>query len=139
MNWGKAIIVALMAFIAFVGTLSYRMMTTQVDLVRPDYYQDEQQFQQQLQRQANGRAVGTAFGVSRQQNTLLCRLPAGLTAGQIQLFRPSDATQDRLITLQPGQTECRIPLQGLTPGRWRVKANWQAGGKEFYRESLLTL
>ncbi|RMD70948.1 MAG: hypothetical protein D6818_08450, partial [Bacteroidetes bacterium] len=33
----------------------------------------------------------------------------------------------------------RVPMDELAAGFWRVKVDWQAGGKEYYTETTLIL
>jgi hypothetical protein len=55
-------------------------------------------------------------------------------------FRPSDATQDRVIKIAPDpQGLLEIDVRSLTKGLWRIKIFWSLNGLELYQEDDLII
>lgn len=130
---------SVMAFIAF--ALSQRM-----DLVRPDYYEDEIRYQVQLNRVRRTHQLGASAAMAPDpaSRRVRVRVPAAHVAsglqGTVTLYRPSDARADRTLSLEPSAAgEQEVSLAGLGPGLWRVRARWQAGGLEYHLEDSVVL
>ena len=110
----------------------------QMDLVRPDYYEEEIRYQVQFDRLERTRALGTAARINADavRGLLEVGIPAAhasaLSSGTIQFYRPSDAGQDRVIPLAPSVDGWQTAALGdLGPGLWRVRVRWSTGGKEY--------
>src|SRR5581483_9870995 len=70
------------------------------------------------------------------------RFPAALTdvRGTLTLYRPSDSSLDREVTLAPDAGGRQlIPADKLAKGYWRAKLHWQSGGRGYYNEYSLTV
>lgn len=113
-----------------------------VDLVRPDYYEQEIRHQQQMDRVARTRALGDRVGIQLEDgaSTLVVRLPVeqvrGDTTGSIQLYRPSRTDRDRVVPLQPDAAGRQVvDLEGLLPGLWKVRMQWTAGTEDYFLEA----
>ncbi|MFT4031001.1 MAG: FixH family protein [Siphonobacter sp.] len=139
MNWGKAIIIAFIAFGGFIGSLVYRMATTKVDLVRTDYYQTEMKYQQQIDRIRHSQQTSETVQTIYKPNEQLVQFEIPTTAhkGEIQFFRPSDAKLDFTVPLSSGTQT--VATNHLQTGYWKVKVTWSDGKQEYYKETDLSL
>ena len=117
-----------------------------MDLVRPDYYEEEIRFQKQLDtlnRTADWRGqVSLSYESAR--NAMTLRLPAhfvaGTPTGRIQFYRPSDATLDfeRPLAIDSSGLQ-QIDVNGLRPGQWKIRVNWKLNGKDYLFEQTVVL
>ena len=53
MNWGNKIILAFTLFVIFLGVLVYRSVNNNVQLVAPDYYEQELTYQHEIDKLKN--------------------------------------------------------------------------------------
>ncbi|PQA60844.1 FixH family protein [Siphonobacter curvatus] len=141
MNWGKSIILAFILFGSFIGFLVYRMMRTQVDLVRPDYYQTEMAYQQQIDRVAHTKTAKELVTMQYrpQKQQVQFSVPNTVQEGKIQFFRPSDAKLDFTVAVRPGAAAQTISTETLKTGYWRVKVTWSDGNQEYYTEEEIII
>lgn len=136
--WPIALIAFFTVFIGLVASFITFAVNQKMDLVRPDYYEEEIRYQKQFDRIRRTQELGTEVGMKADAvgGELILRIPvghvAGFGGGTLQLYRPSDAAQDRLIRLEPdaGGVQ-RVELRDLGEGLWRAKLRWSAGGEEF--------
>jgi nitrogen fixation protein FixH len=137
-NWGTAIAVTYTAFAAATTGFVAFAMHRPVDLVSPDYYADSLREDQHMQAVRNARELGASLSIAATDGGVMLSLPrdqAGTTRGTVTLYRPSDASADRVVALEPdGDGRQRVSLEGLRPGQWLVQIRWNAGGREYYAE-----
>jgi nitrogen fixation protein FixH len=136
--WPIALIAFFTVFIGLVASFITFAVRQKMDLVRPDYYEEEIRYQKQFDRIRRTQGLGVEVGMKSDVSggNLVVRIPAGhvvgLQEGTLQLYRPSDAAQDRLIRLEPGADGVQwVALGDLGEGLWRAKLRWSAGGEEF--------
>lgn len=143
--WPWAIVAVFVVFITFIVWAGVRMMNSQVDLVSPDYYQDELVYQDQINKEILTRTLEKEIAVEPNWETglltLIYPLDTGdrkVVAGDIHLFRPSDAALDKHYKVVPDQGGQQIiNLNEITTGLWRIKINWKEGPFDFYHEEHL--
>lgn len=139
--WPIGIAAFLLVFVSCVAAFITFAVQQKMDLVRPDYYEEEIRYQVQFDRVARTRALGKAAQLVADTTRREMRvvIPAthvgGLTQGTIQFYRPSDARQDRVISLKPGTDGSQVePMRDLGAGLWRARVRWAAGGLEYSME-----
>lgn len=144
--WPHAIVAALAVFALGTGILIVIACRNPTDLVRADYYEQEIRHQAQMEREARTRTLGerARIGFDAGRAELTITVPPeqmrGEFAGQIQLYRPAAAGQDRLVPLSPDTTGRQVlPAGDLAPGLWRVRVWWRAGWEEFYLEERIII
>lgn len=144
--WPYAIIAAFVLFAGFIGYLVRQAMRTSVELVSPDYYQQELAYQQRMETVARTAAlpapVEINFDAVAQRLTL--QLPAAMAGrqveGQVHLFRPSNQHLDFSLPLQPSeQLVQHISTARMQPGYWRVRLDFTADGHAYFVERNITL
>lgn len=139
LNWGTGIAAAYASFaIATIGFVAFAM-TKDVDLVSPEYYAQSLAHDARMAAAANAAGLGTSFVVDARPEAGVVHVqwPAGMgeVSGTVTFYRPSSAALDRTIALAPdaGWRQA-LPLQGLTPGHWRLQFRWTARGVAYYAE-----
>lgn len=115
-----------------------------MDLVRPDYYEHEILFQKQIDAANRARPFASELTIAYDLNKrlLLVRLPAAHIGehftGKVHLYRPSDAKLDQNFDLKPDRDGRQtINAAQLSPGLWKVRINWTAGGETFAFERTI--
>ena len=137
-GWFCLFFLGLVAFIVFAST-------HRVELVRPDYYEEEIRFQRQIDRVQRTQQVTQPLSIryDAQQRSILLQLPADpsrRSSGTIQLYRPSDAGLDQEIPLALDVNgHQRLEANHLRSGLWKVRVQWSAGGQEYYYDQRLII
>ncbi|GAA4054742.1 hypothetical protein GCM10022409_47290 [Hymenobacter glaciei] len=144
--WPYAIIAVFVLFAAYIGSMVYQAMQTDVNLVSADYYQQELAHQQRMDAVARTAALPAPVQVRHEpaSHRLTLELPAALAGqavqGQVHFFRPSDKALDFTLPLQPAANRRQvINTSKMAPGLWRVQLDFTAGGQAYFLEQDLTL
>ena len=144
--WPYAIIAVFVLFAAYIGSMVYQAMRSDVDLVSADYYKQELVHQQRMEAVARTAALPTPVQLRHEATShrLTLELPAALMGqavqGQIHFFRPSDKVLDFSLPLQPAAEQRQtINTSQMAPGLWRVQLDFTAGGQAYFFEQDLTL
>ena len=144
--WPYAIIAVFVLFAAYIGSMVYQAMQTDVNLVSADYYQKELAHQQRID--AVARTAGLPTPVQMRHDAasrrLTLELPAALAGqaiqGQVHFFRPSNQALDFTLPLQPAaDLRQSINTSKMATGLWRVQLDFTAGGQAYFLDQDLTL
>jgi hypothetical protein len=141
MDWGKGILLTIIAFVGFILTLVViSVRQDDIHLVTENYYEKEIKYQNQIDRETSAAGLNReVISYDSQTKSILLDLPVG-AKGNLQLFRPSDARLDQgldLNILSEGKTS--VPVDKLKAGYWRVQLSWTENGIEYYKESKITI
>jgi hypothetical protein len=141
MDWGKGILLTIVAFVGFIMTLVIiSVRQDDIHLVTENYYEKEINYQQHIEREKLASTLNRdVLLFDAQGKAMILDLPQG-AKGSLQLFRPSDARLDRELQLEitsEGQT--KVSLEDLKAGYWRVQLTWTENGMDFYEEKKITL
>ncbi|MEN9675027.1 MAG: hypothetical protein RIS76_923 [Verrucomicrobiota bacterium] len=139
---------ALLAFFALLITTiaSFVVFAVRQDmeLVRPDYYEQELRHDRQMERVRRTAGLAGAITLAPSGNTILVDVPTatrGLKpSGTVHLYRPSDSRLDREVELAPDAAgRMSLDTGSLRPGLWKVRVAWSVGLDEFFREATLVI
>ena len=99
MNLGKGIIIAMSAFVIFILTLVFTLMSNRVDLTSDDYYKKEIGFQDEIEAQRLGQNFDRKLIIQQSKNSIFFEFKDSLPAkiGTIEFNRPSDQKLDKTI------------------------------------------
>ncbi|MCG8309429.1 MAG: FixH family protein [Cytophagales bacterium] len=146
MSWGWKIVVLYTAFVVMTLTMVFYFMRQKVDLVADDYYKQEIEYQSQINKITNARSLREPIGFTfspKDRNIQLKFPESHITQGiqgEVYLYRPSDADQDKNFDIHPDENGKQvIALGSLRKGMWRVKIYWISAGREYYDEKIITL
>lgn len=139
MNWGKSIVLAFVLFALFIGVLVTISVRQDVPLVSANYYEQELKYQEQIDRIKNTNDLPEKPVIEVAGGALEVRYPlmSEITAGELELFRPSDSKLDRKYSLTADATIQRIDLTGLPGGMYKARMRWAQNGKEYFLESTV--
>lgn len=143
MNFGKWIVVAFILFAIFIGTLVTICIRQDISLVTKDYYKEELAYQDQIARVNNAAQLNEKPSITiRDQKYLEVTFNQfnRIDNGQLKLFRPSDASLDRVFELTSSKNHSLLfDIAGLSTGMYRAQMRWTMEGKEFYIEKMINL
>jgi nitrogen fixation protein FixH len=134
----SAFAAATMGFVVFA-------MDQKVELVSADYYQVGLAHDARMAATARGASLGDAFrmelrGADRAATIVWADARPRAGDGTITFYRPSDASVDRIVRVDPDPDGRQwIPLDGAPAGRWIVRVSWRAGGRDFFVERAVTM
>jgi nitrogen fixation protein FixH len=144
--WPLGIIVTFALF--FAGTVGLVVMacSQKVDLVSPDYYEQEIKFQGRIDRVERTRSAATQGSVAydARGNCITVSLPAAQAghevSGRIEVYRPSAAQLDRAVKLEPDAKGVqRLDAAGMAPGLWKVRVSWSAGNQDYFLDQKVVV
>lgn len=144
MNWGWKIAIVMGIYMAGVLSVVWYAMSTDVNLVTEDYYQQELAYEEQILRLKNTESLAEkpTFNFSSDRKFVVLSFPVGLVpdSGKITLYRPSDFTQDRKFKLELDEANQQgFVAVSLLPGLWKAKLQWQEGGKSYFQEFVIVI
>ncbi|UOQ96485.1 FixH family protein [Hymenobacter sp. 5317J-9] len=144
--WPFAIIAVFVLFAGYIGFMVQQAMRTTVDLVSPDYYQQELAFQQRMETVARTAALPAPVTLHHDAGThqLTVQLPADMSGqriqGQIHFFRPSNQRLDFTLPLQPtAGLQQQLSTARMQPGLWRVRLDFTADKRNYFVEEKIIL
>ena len=146
MNWGYRVIFLYVGFIALIGTLVYYANRENIDLVSPDYYEQELKYQDRLEAAKNAALMDSSIQWTQYHDDLLLTYPVEMldssvgVIGKVKLFRPSDANLDVEVPLKLNtnhQQTLHVPK--FKRGEYQLQINWTRAGKPFYYEKKVFL
>jgi nitrogen fixation protein FixH len=142
--WPLGITLAFILFALGIATMVVIACTQKVDLVRPDYYDQEIKYQTQLDRLNRtlplNESVRIAYDKASRQLTL--SLPPAHatpdTVGRIELYRPSatDLDHQLKLSLDANGTQT-VDASSLIPGLWKVRVHWTSQEQEYYTDKSI--
>lgn len=142
MNWGQWIIVAFLFFAVFIGGLVYVCVREDISLVSSEYYQDELLYEQQIVRINNANALVLKPILQVVGDSLILNYADAdyIQSGQLQLFRPSDASLDKTFSLMQDDSIVRyFNLVTFPAGMYKARMKWEMSGKEYFIEKIIHL
>lgn len=138
-------IVFIVFFLYLIGFIILSLMN-RTDLVAEDYYEREVAYQDQIDRIERSKELNQSVKLDYNPTSQIITLefPSNINPdsiiGSILFFRPSDAKQDRIQTIQlNGKGIQTLNVKNLSKGMWRIKILWQIGEEEYYNEKILSL
>ncbi|MBL9129377.1 MAG: FixH family protein [Verrucomicrobiales bacterium] len=139
--WPASIVATFVVFVSATIALVVVSGKDRVDLVAPDYYEQEIRYQtriDQLRRtEPFATEISAAFDPALRRiavNIPAKHAAAGAT-GDVQLYRPDHAGADRHVALAAdGNGTQVVPAADLKPGLWKARIRWKVGSDEFYAD-----
>jgi hypothetical protein len=144
-NWGTGLAAVYILFaIGTLGVVAFAVAQP-ADLVSADYYRRSLQHDSRMEAERNGRAVEPllTLAVRSDPSAVEVMLPPAARAGVqgvATLYRPSDATADRVTTLAVDTSGRQIiDVASLPSGVWRLRLEWTASGTPYFVERVVHL
>jgi len=143
-NWGTGIALFYSIFVLVLVWQVYKSTQYDHSLVSDEYYADDLNYQKHYNRLVNYQDLDEQLLIAKTEEGSFVELsfPEELTSvkGDIHFFCPSDSQQDFKLRINTsGTSKQKVPVEGLKTGMWRVKVNFEAGGKTFYKEEVIII
>jgi len=143
-NWGTGIAIFFSIFVLSLVYQVYRSTQYDHSLVSEHYYADDIKYQQHYDKLVNAQRLETDLMIQQVEHPsqLELRFPKEFDeiGGEVHFFCPSNKWLDFRLAIDAGEGNVqRIPTEDLRPGLWRIKVDWKASGKKFYKETTIDI
>jgi len=136
-NWGTAMVVAMVLFMAFILQFVYRSLDSKNnhDLVSEDYYKDELYYQQEIDKMNNANNLKQNLSVEGTKEGFLLTFPQEMDhtkiTGTAYFQRPSNIDLDFQQDILLSESKILINHTNLVEGKWKVKIEWKYNDEEY--------
>lgn len=143
-NWGTGIAIFFSIFVLSLVYQVYRSTQYDHSLVSDQYYADDIAYQEHYNKLVNSQKLDKDLEINKSTTNSEVELhfPEAFDQvnGQVYFFCPSDKSSDFKLAIETGDSNIqRISTEGLRPGLWRIKVNWEAAGKAYYKETTINM
>ena len=144
MNWGKGIFLTFVLYAIGLVIMLFITLRQDLGLIASDYYKQELVYQEQIDRIKNFNNLEVKPEIKQMTEikkvvlTFPNDLIEQLQEGEVQFFRPSNASNDVIYKIQfDEQGNQYFDMSNFEKGMWRIKLNWKGSDKEYYRETIM--
>jgi nitrogen fixation protein FixH len=143
-NWGTGIALVYGVFaLSMIGAV-IASRSHDPRLVQQDYYTLDLNYQERLERKQNTAALPQDLLVrfDREARLVALQFPTsvGTPSGTVKFSQAAEGTDDFELPVQVDANGLmQVPSTKLPEGRWHVEVVWDAGGKKFYQETVVTI
>ncbi|MBU0679147.1 MAG: FixH family protein [Verrucomicrobia bacterium] len=142
--WPLFLTIFILLFVATVVGFVIWSLGHRVDLVSPEYYEQEIRYQDRIDSEARTARLGSMVGITHVKNakSLIIQIPDNHSEaeGSIILYRPSDKKLDRQLDLAVDQNGRQtVDLSDLQSGMWRARLSWRVTTNDYYLEDIIFL
>lgn len=143
MNWGKGITIAMLAFMAFIGSMVYYAFTRNADLVRDDYYENELAFNEIKEEKSNYTNLDEPINIVKNESGVFFTFPSNFKTvkdGEISFYRPDQKKYDRKFELKLDKNNNQnIEYSHFNTGYYDISIHWKdAANKGYIFESSIS-
>lgn len=141
-HWGHGIAIFIGIFLLATGFFVYKSFQQDYPLVEGEYYPKGLEFDKQRARIDNADKLSEKFKVEQTADAVKVIRPqvvmTGFKSGNYLFYRASGVNGDLRDTLiADTATIYTVSKSKLLKGKYTLKINWKASGKEFYQEETL--
>lgn len=143
MNWGNKLILVFIAFAGLMGTLIYKCMQTNFELVSKDYYSEELRYQDKIDGMNNANKISDII-ISKDDEQVFIQLPKEMNGqaveGQAWFYCVTNASNDRKLPIEANDDGLFVVEKTkLAKANYTVKLTWQVGEAKYHTEKSLEL
>jgi hypothetical protein len=144
MSWGTKIAVLYVGFVALIVTMVALSMHENVDLVSADYYAQELDHQRKIDKIERTQKLKTQLTWTILEGAVQINYPEEFrgkpVTGNIQFFRPSDASQDRSVPIKADSSGMQtVSTLNFKKGIYLIQINWESEKSSYYNEGTIQL
>ena len=142
MSWGTKIAFLYLSFATMIGVMVYKSVTQSVDLVAPNYYEQELKYQDKIDGINNLSADSKAIIITQGENSISFNFlkEMGVPKGHILFFKPDNAASDFETEIKTDNEGVQtIDTKALTKGTYLVKIDWKIGDKKLFKEERISI
>ncbi len=143
-NWGWGIAIFYVIFVISLLFQLYKSTTYDHSLVEKDYYAKDLAYQEHYEKLVNAQSLPKDVQIMNipQKEGVNIYFPAHLSEleGEILFFSPQFSHLDFKVAVKVDEHNQQfIDASQLQKGKWKVKVDWQAEGKAFFKEEIVVL
>lgn len=132
LHWGWRIGIVYTLFAsATLGFVAFAL-TTSVDLVRPDYYEESLRHDVMMADRSRAEASGSMLEIRSRElvlTTSTANIPDVIT---LTFYKPDQPALDRTLRVSTdAQGVAHVDLSGFATGMWKLTAQWSAKGNSY--------
>jgi hypothetical protein len=142
MSWGTKITFLYLSFATMIGVMVYKSATQTVDLVAPNYYEQELKYQDKIDGINNLNAESKAILIQQHEGNVVFSFSKemGTPEGHILFFKPDNASSDFKTEIKTDDEGVQtIEIKDLAKGTYLVKIDWKIGDKKFFKEERISI
>lgn len=141
MTWGTKIIIVFSLFVAGMLYMVVKSSRQNMDLVVPDYYEQELKYQDVIDATLRTQALGETTNCSVKEDTVTILLPKAMRGvaitGEAWLYCIADKKKDVKQEFSSYTGIINIPLKVFNKGLHEVRISWEANGLSYYHKQKL--
>lgn len=132
-NWGTAILIFIILFLALSAVFVIFALKQNRDLVETDYYEKGANYSQQIEINKRSAIYNDSISIENEGKYLVLKanVSKSITTFDVYFFRPSDKTYDYRIQFPSTNTSMLIEKSKLTRGRYIVRLSWKSGNNVY--------
>lgn len=144
LNWGTGIAIVYGIFALSMLGAVFASRKHDPRLVQEDYYTLDLNYQDRLERKQNAAALRqdleVRFDAKERLISLQFPLSIGTPSGTVKFSQAAEGHSDFDLPVQANaEGLMQVPAEKLPEGRWHVEVNWDAGGKKYFQETVITI
>ena|SRR6218665_539603 len=136
MSWGVKITIVFSLFVAGILVMVFKASKQNIDLVVPDYYEQELKYQGRIDEINRTNALSGKVECTVKGNAVEIKLPAEMQQQPVEadvwLYCIADKSRDVQKKLTSHNGLLVLPFTAYNKGRHEIKLQWKTGGKESY-------
>lgn len=141
MSWGMKTMLVFGLFVAGMLFMVFKSAKQDMDLVAPDYYEQELKYQEVIDAAQHANALEGRVICKVKEGFIEVSFPAEMVGkemqGQVWLYCIADKKRDLKENMATKEGVFRIPIESKHAGLYEVKVNWMAEGVTYYHEEKL--
>ncbi len=139
-NWGHGIVLVLVLFGLWIGTMVYLTTQHPIDLVTENYYDTEESYQERQLRSERASQLIEKIEIKQEEGSLAIQFPSNLKpeaiVGSVTFYNPRDKKLDFEVALQNGSLSQRIDISSIAHGKWTIKIDLPGDQGYYFEETL---
>ncbi|RYY67543.1 MAG: hypothetical protein EOO13_14440 [Chitinophagaceae bacterium] len=141
MNWGTKIVIVFSLFVSGILLMVFLSARQNMDLVVPDYYEQELKFQDVIDATEHAQGLSKKLVCSVENDTLQILFPPEMKQTQLKgmlwLYCIADKQKDAKQDFVIDSGLLKMPLGPLNKGLHEVKISWTAAAVNYYQEQKI--
>ncbi len=141
MTWGTKIVVVFSLFVTGMLYMVFRSARQNMDLVVPDYYEQELKYQDVIDATLRTQALSEAVSCKVKDDSIAVLFPKEMKGveikGELWLYCIADKRKDSKQEFSVNKGSVHFPLNAFNKGLHEVKISWQANGLSYYHKQKL--
>jgi len=141
MNWGKGLLLTMIAFMGMMVWFLVRAAQNPEPLVAENYYEQELRYQDRIDATQRARDLGGELAMRAFNGGVRIDLPVAIHGrpvnGRLLLLRPNAPEADRTIVVAGAAEDSMVFATDLRAGRYVAQLEWTMDGEHYYAQQDL--